>query len=97
MKNELSSHDKDKEITNRIQSYLNKADKSRHKNIKILTVVNLMNYLSTEIDFIKKHENFKLCVLHKCESLKKQLPENIPPLLLEQFNQSINTMNDLLK
>ena len=84
-------------ITKRIKSYLEKVDKSRHKNIKILTIVNLMNYLSTEIDFIKKHEKFKVCVLLKCESLKEQLPENIPPLLLEQFNQSINTINDLLK
>jgi len=109
MENEVDSYDKsddekikdekikDDKIINKIKSYLKKADETIHKNIKILTIINLMHYLRTEICFIKRHEKFKLCVLQKCMSLKEQLPENMPPLLLEQFNQSINIMNNLLK
>lgn len=95
MENQYS--DNDKRIVNRINLYIKNVDKTDIKNMKILTIINLMNYLSRNIDFINKHEKFKLCVLQKCELLKEELPENIPPLLLEQFNRSTNEVSNLLK
>ena len=87
----------DQEIMERIKLYLQNIDNTRIKNMKIVTVINLMNFLSNNIQFIERYPKFKTCVLHKCEFFKQQLPKNIPPSLLDSFNKSNNKVLNLLK
>ena len=87
----------DTQIVNRIKLYLQNIDDTRIKNMKIVNVINLMNFLSNNIEFIEKHPKFKICVINKCNSLKNDTPDNIPPSLLENFNKSINKVINLLK
>lgn len=87
----------DTEIVNRIKLYLQIIDDTRIKNMKIVNVINLMNFLSNNMQFIEKHPKFKRCVINKCNFLINDIPDNIPPSLLENFNKSINKVINLLK
>lgn len=87
----------EQKIITRIKLYLQNIDDTRIKNMKIVNVINLMNFLSNNIQFIEKYPKFKTCVLHKCESLKNDIPNNTPPSLLESFNKSNKNILNLLK
>ena len=84
------------QIINRIKLYLKNVEDTSIKNMKLLHIINLMNFLSNNIQFIEKNPKFKIVVISKCNTIKDDIPNNTPQSLLDNFNKSINNMLNLL-
>jgi ubiquitin len=83
-------------IVQRIKSYLDKNAIPSHKTNKILNIINLMNYLYTQPEFIQKNPKFKIIVINKLNSLKNEISSDIPPSLINHFNNTLNRLNHIL-
>jgi len=84
-------------IYKRINYYINKNIELISLTNQTLNIINLMNYLCTQSDFIERNFKFKKVAFSKFNSLKSKLPSNIPQSLLNHFNQTLNKVNVILK
>lgn len=83
-------------IINDIKNYLKRIGDEKKKNIKIIFICNLFDYLSQNINFINSHPKFKKVMIDKCNQLtidvfKDDIHENVQNHFKLSYNKLINS------
>lgn len=83
-------------IINKIKNYLARIGNEKKKNIKIIFICNLFDYLSKNINFINSHQKFKHVMIDKCNQLtndvfKDDIHENVQNHFKLSYNKLINS------
>ena len=83
-------------IINDIKNYLKRIGDEKNKNIKIIFICNLFDYLSKNINFINSHQKFKKVMIDKCNQLtidvfKDDIHENVQNHFKLSYNKLINS------